>query len=159
MLTPSFGRLSDFMREMQQEMDQMMRLLPVGPSLSSDLLSPAGPVGDLARLSMNVDIREDDKNYYISADVPGLRKDDIKIRVDGNHLLTITGQRKEERDEKDDQGNVQRVERVVGTYVRQFQLPDNIDPDHIQAKVDHGVLKLTIPKNEEAAKPREIPVE
>ncbi|KAK9806755.1 hypothetical protein WJX72_001595 [[Myrmecia] bisecta] len=134
------------MREMQQEMDQMLSLLPGGPAFSPSLVSPAALLDDVSRLAMNVDIREDDKNYYITADMPGLRKEDIKIRIDGNNVLTITGERREERDERDDQGNVQRVTRVVGSYMRQFQLPDDIDPDSIQARVENGVLRLVVPK-------------
>jgi HSP20 family protein len=94
-----------------------------------------------------VDITEDDKNIYLKADLPGMNQKDIKVSVD-NDVLTISGERKSERQEKKE-GKFYRLERVYGQFCRSFTLPDNVDPTKITAEYKDGVLTLTIPKTEE----------
>ncbi len=102
-----------------------------------------------------VDIHETDENYVVSADLPGLNKDDIQINVEDN-TLTIKGEKKFE--EKVPRDKYIRVERHYGTFVRSFSLPQNVDSTQIKATFKDGILELTLPKREEA-KPKRIAVE
>ncbi len=101
-----------------------------------------------------VDVQEDDKAYFFSLDLPGLKKDEVKIGVE-NGILTVSGER---RIEKNDQSkNWQRSERVWGQFHRKFQLPEGIELEKIEAQMSDGVLELTIPKAE-TQKPKLIEI-
>jgi HSP20 family protein len=117
-----------------------------------------GPMGhgdtSVVRWSPRVDIAEENGNYEISADLPGLNKNDIKIEVH-NNVLTLRGEKKVEKEEKEKTYRL--AERHYGEFVRTFSLPDNVDKDAIEAVFTDGVLKLTIPKTEQP-KPKQIEV-
>ena len=102
-----------------------------------------------------VDIYETNDSFVVSADLPGLNKDEIQIDLKDN-TLTLKGEKKFE--EKVSKDNYIRVERAYGSFVRSFTLPQNVDPEKIKAKYKEGVLEVTIPKKEEA-KPKQIKVE
>lgn len=102
-----------------------------------------------------VDIYETNDSFVVSADLPGLNKDEIQIDLKDN-TLTLKGEKKFE--EKVSEDNYIRVERAYGSFVRSFTLPQNVDPEKIKAKYKEGVLEITIPKKEEA-KPKQIKVE
>ncbi|MGD8428911.1 MAG: Hsp20/alpha crystallin family protein [Ectothiorhodospiraceae bacterium] len=102
-----------------------------------------------------VDIREDKENFIIAADLPGVAPEDIDIHME-NGLLTIKGTRKAQTTEAG-QG-YKRVERASGSFYRRFSLPDTADAQRISARSEHGVLHVTIPK-QERAQPRRIQVE
>jgi HSP20 family protein len=102
-----------------------------------------------------VDISETDEAYIIKAEIPGVNKDDVKVTAE-NGVLTISGERKQEKEEKNKK--VHRVERLYGTFFRTFVLPDNVDESKINAEFKDGVLTLTIPKTEKA-KPKSIEVQ
>jgi HSP20 family protein len=101
-----------------------------------------------------VDISEDDKEYLIKAELPGLKKDDVHISVEKG-VLTITGERKFEKEEKDRKHH--RVERAYGSFVRTFIVPDDAEADRVAAQFKDGVLTIHIPKSEQA-KPKQIEV-
>lgn len=101
-----------------------------------------------------VDIRDEDKQYVIEADLPGVKAEDISVTVD-NGVLTIKGERQSEKTEKRD--NYKRVERFSGSFLRRFTLPEAIDPDNIKATTKDGVLELSVPKKEKS-KPNKIEV-
>ena len=101
-----------------------------------------------------VDIHEDNEKITLKADLPGLKKDQINIKVE-NNVLTINGERKEEKEEKKD-GYI-RTERVYGSFVRSFTLPQTVDSEKIEANYKDGVLILHVPKKPEA-KPKQIEV-
>jgi len=101
-----------------------------------------------------VDIAEHNGTYELAADLPGLKKDDIKIEIHDN-VLTIKGEKKVEEEKKEK--NYRLAERYHGEFMRTFTLPDNVNKDGIEAEFKDGVLKLTIPKTEQP-KPREIEV-
>jgi HSP20 family protein len=94
-----------------------------------------------------VDIKETDKEYVITAALPGVKKDDVKITVD-NGMLTVSGERKEEKEEKS-KGYLRR-EMMSGQFMRSFSLPAGTHPEDIKAKHSDGVLTLTLPKPVEA---------
>ena len=101
-----------------------------------------------------VDITEDDKEYLIKAELPEVKKDAVKVTVE-NGVLTITGERKFEKEEKG--RKYHRVERAYGNFVRSFTLPDDADANKVNAEFKDGVLKVHVAKSE-AAKPKQIEV-
>lgn len=105
----------------------------------------AGPGGTpaITHLVPSIDISETDNQIRISAELPGLERNDIDISVDGN-TLTIRGEKKVEQ--RQDGENMQVSERSYGVFLRMLELPPGIDPSQIQATMSNGVLTLTIPK-------------
>jgi HSP20 family protein len=101
-----------------------------------------------------VDVTEDDHKVTIKADLPEVDQKDLKIEVADGHL-TLRGERKLEREEK--KGIYRRLERRYGGFARSFTLPETVDADKIVADYDKGVLRIEIPKREEA-RPKQIPV-
>lgn len=93
--------------------------------------------------AIRVDVEETDQAYAISAEIPGVRKEDIKVEIDGNHVA-ISAERKRESEEK--QGNSLRSERYWGRQYRSFALQSPVDDSKAEAKYENGVLKLTLPK-------------
>ena len=104
--------------------------------------------------SPSSDIYEDKENYVLTLDLPGIKKDNVKISyVDGQ--LNISGERKNEKESKD--GTYHRVERSYGKYFRSFSLPKEIKDDKIDAEFKDGQLTITVPKADEV-KPKEIDI-
>ncbi len=99
-----------------------------------------------------VDIAENDKAYTVQADLPGVKKDDIQIAIDGDQV-SISAETKAEKEVKDGE-RVLRTERYVGKFYRAFALGSAIDEDAAQAKYADGVLQLTLPKKAAAAAKR-----
>ena len=118
-----------------------------------DFLSPFGEEGT-RRWMPAVDIRETPDALQLFVELPGVKKEDVTITAE-NNVLTISGERKFEKDVKDE--SFHRVERSYGTFSRSFTLPGNVKYDQVEAKFDNGVLALTLPKREEA-KPRKIEI-
>lgn len=108
----------------------------------------------VAEWSPLVDIVEDDKEYLITAELPGVKKEDVKVTVE-NGVLTISGERKFEKEEKGKKYH--RVERAYGNFVRSFTLPDDADANKVNAEFKDGVLKVRVTKSE-SAKPKQIEV-
>jgi len=94
-------------------------------------------------LQIKVDVKEDEKAYTIRADIPGVKKEDIKVTVEGNQV-DIRAEVKKESEKKD--GKVLRSERYEGMVARSFQLPYEVDMAGAQAKYQDGVLDLVLPK-------------
>lgn len=93
------------------------------------------------------EIVDEEKQYFVSLDVPGLKEEDISIEVKDNHLY-VTGERKYES--KTERNNVLRTEKRYGKFSRAFTLPQDVNSDAIEAKFSNGVLDITIPKTEKA---------
>ena len=102
-----------------------------------------------------MDIREDDAGFVISADLPGVEPADIEVTMEGG-TLTIKGDRKVETRDEGDEG-YRRIERVHGSFLRRFSLPDSTDPEKISARGKDGVLEVTVPKRAALA-PKRIPI-
>ncbi len=106
--------------------------------------------------SFKVDISEDDKAIYVSADMPGIVKEDVKVSMEDD-VLCISAERKQEEEEK--KKGYHRIERTWGSMSRSFTVGDNVDAENIDAAYDNGVLKITLPKREpEPKKGKEIEV-
>jgi len=101
-----------------------------------------------------VDIEEGEHEYHIAAELPGLRKENVKITLQEG-VLTLQGERKQEYEEKGKRFH--RVERSYGSFIRNFALPDVIDEGKVSADFKDGVLHIRLPKSEKA-KPRAIEV-
>lgn len=101
------------------------------------------------------DIKEDEKNIYITAEIPGIDKENIKVTINEDNVLQIRGEKKHE--EKKESESYIRMERVFGEFSRSFILPDNVKEDSIKAKFENGVLNITLEKVE-PSKPKEIEV-
>jgi HSP20 family protein len=105
-------------------------------------------------LSPATDISEDKDNLVFSVEIPGMNKEDFKVTVQDN-ILTIRGEKRQESEVKD--SSYRRVERSYGSFSRSFNLPASVQSDKIKAAYEDGVLKLVLPKAEEA-KPKEIQI-
>ena len=103
-----------------------------------------------------VDIVEDENQVRIAAELPGVRPDEVKITLE-NNVLTIRGEKQAERDEKNG-ARSHRFERTYGAFERRFTLPSTVDAERIEARSEHGMLYLTLPKAERA-RPRQITVQ
>jgi HSP20 family protein len=103
-------------------------------------------------LSPNLDIKESDKDYVVSVEVPGISKDDVDIRVEGNTLI-ITGEKKQEK--KEDKENYHCVERHYGSFERMLTLPQDANADNINASFKDGVLRIDI-KRQAKSVPAEV---
>lgn len=99
-------------------------------------------------------ISETDKEYLIKAELPEVKKEDVKVEL-ADGVITISGERKHEKEHKDE--NEIRVESFYGSFSRSFSLPDNVDANGIRAESKDGVLRVHIPKTE-AAKPKSITI-
>jgi HSP20 family protein len=106
-------------------------------------------VMSVAKWSPLVDITEDDKEYVLKTEIPEMKKEDIKINVKDD-VLTISGERKYEKEEKDKKFH--RVERACGSFVRSFILPEDADGSKITAEYKDGMLNIHLPKSEQAKK-------
>jgi HSP20 family protein len=102
-----------------------------------------------------VDIHEEKDRFVVLADVPGVEPKDIDITAE-NGVLTVRGERRSEKRETD--AGYERIERVAGTFVRRFTLPEGANTESIKAKQTNGVLEVTIPKTP-ALQPRRISIE
>ena len=136
-------------RELEDMFDRYTRARAAGqpPTGSQEVLE----TGDW---SPRVDIVETDKAFVIKAEIPEVKKEDVKVTIDAG-VLTIRGERKQEKEEKG--RKFHRVERYYGSFTRSFTLPDNVDETKISALFKDGVLNLQIQKTEEA-KPKSIEI-
>lgn len=123
--------------------------------LMTDLFRSGWNDSDNNDNAYGVDIREDADHWYVEADMPGFRKQDIDISLE-NGTLSITAERREsERKEQPvgtdrNGGNYLLRERRYERFQRSFTLPSNIDPENIQAKLDQGCLTITLKKSEKS---------
>jgi HSP20 family protein len=101
-----------------------------------------------------VDIAEHDDEYLVKVELPGVNKDEVKLTLE-NNILTIRGEKKQEKETKKE--NYHRVERSYGSFQRSFTLPAAVKSDKIDASYKDGILKVSLPKAEEA-KPKQIEV-
>src|SRR3989440_12625030 len=134
----------DPVESMQREFDSMF----------GRYLNGRGTAADGGRLApYGVDVREDADHIYVEAELPGFRKDDVDITLE-NQTLTITAERKENEQKK---GEWLLNERRYTRFLRSFTLPPTVDEQTVNAKLNDGVLTITLNKREES-KPRKISV-
>ena len=110
---------------------------------------------DEAMLAPPVDVTEKAENFVVTAELPGLKKDEINLAIQ-NNVLTISGSRKRETESKNDR--YLRVERSFGSFCRTINLPTSVDGSKIGADFEDGILTIELPKVEEA-RPKEIAIQ
>lgn len=108
----------------------------------------------LAEWTPLVDITEDEKEYVIKAELPEVKREEVKVTVE-NGMLVISGERKLEKEEKG--RKYHRIERSYGSFVRSFGLPDDADPEKVNAHFKDGVLRVHVAKSA-TARPKQIEV-
>ena len=101
-----------------------------------------------------VDIYEDEQKIALNLEVPGMKESDLDIQLE-NNLLTVKGERKFEKEEKEE--NFHRIERRYGSFFRAFTLPSTVNTESVQASYNAGVLKLELAKKPEA-QPKQIKI-
>ena len=119
-------------------------------TMLEEFLSPAAEaVREGGAFSPRIDVTENERSYQIEADLPGVTKNDLKVSVDGPRV-TIEAEVRRETEHKEGE-SVIHTERVVRRYARSFELPHEVDDAQAAAKLEHGVLRLTLPKKQAAA--------
>jgi HSP20 family protein len=126
-------------------------------SIFSDFARPEAEQESLAMGNFipPVDVYEDEHQLVLKLEVPGIKQEDLDVRME-NQMLTVKGERKFESDQKEE--NFHRIERRYGSFTRSFTLPQTVDTATPKASYEHGVLTISLPKKE-AAKPKQVKVE
>ncbi|WP_409479505.1 Hsp20/alpha crystallin family protein [Pseudobdellovibrio sp. HCB154] len=137
-LTPFFNSRSLTPTDLWREMDRMF----------DHFATPGLPVYDEREFAPASELTEEENHYMLSMDLPGMKKEDIKIEV-ADGTLVISGERKHEK--RTDANQVHRFEKSYGTFKRSFVLPNTISADKVEARYEDGVLELYLPKTEVAS--------
>ena len=103
--------------------------------------------GRRAKNLMKTDVREHDDSYEVDIDLPGFKKDEVNIELTDGYLV-VEAQKGLEKENKDKKGKLIRQERYSGSMTRSFYVGDAVKQEDIKARMEHGVLKLTVPKAE-----------
>lgn len=104
----------------------------------------------------HMDLEENESAYLMTIDLPGVKKEDVQVNLNGN-ILTVSGERKRMETVTDKNGT-RKEERAYGKFQRSFTLPETVNAEKIEANLENGVLSLALPKAE-AAKPRTIQIQ
>jgi HSP20 family protein len=142
----------DPFRELEEMSDRLNRMI-TRPG-AGQTAAQGKEVMTVADWAPTVDISETEAEYAIKAELPEVKKEDVKVTVEDG-VLTLQGERKQEKEEKGKKYH--RIERSYGRFVRSFTLPDSVDESKVRAEYTDGVLHLHLPKSEKA-KPKQIDV-
>lgn len=148
-LVPYYRRPASLFEQLHREMDQLF-------ANQGATTEDAQQLNGMASWAPAVDISEDEHQYSVRADIPGVDPKEINVTFE-NGVLTISGKR-ESTVKSDEKDKYRRVERVYGFFKRSFALPDSVDPERIQASGKNGVLEIALPKSERV-KPKKITVQ
>jgi HSP20 family protein len=112
-----------------------------------DRYFPAAPLADTTRWTPSVDIHESEEAFTVLADVPGVKPEDMEISLHKG-VLTIRGERHVDKEENE--SNYSHRERIRGSFMRQFNLPESADEATVTAKSVNGVLEISIPRSKKS---------
>ncbi|CAJ1970964.1 unnamed protein product [Sphenostylis stenocarpa] len=145
-LIPSFfgGERSNVFDPFSLDMWDPFEGFPFSTSLAN-VTSSSGE--DSAIANTRVDWKETPQSHVFNVDLPGLKKEEVRVEVEDGKVLQISGERSREKEEKNDRWH--RVERSTGKFLRRFRLPENAKLDEVKAGMENGVLTVTVPKVEE----------
>jgi len=141
----------DPFKEMEDLQSRFSRLFGLTPARTEN---GGQELMTITEWAPSVDIIEDEKEWLVKADLPEVKKEEVKVTVE-NGVLTITGERKFEKEEKDKKYH--RIERSYGNFLRRFTLPEGADSAKVNAEFKDGVLKVHLPKSDKA-KPKAVEV-
>ena len=127
-----------FSLDLWDPFDNMFR--SIVPSASS------GDSETAAFANARIDWKETPEAHVFKADLPGVKKEEVKVEVEDGNVLVISGQRSREKEDKNDKWH--RVERSSGQFTRRFRLPENAKTEEVKAGLENGVLTVTVPKAE-----------
>ncbi|OAY57793.1 18.5 kDa class I heat shock protein [Manihot esculenta] len=111
-----------------------------------DFPFPLSSSENSAFVNTRIDWKETPEAHIFKADLPGLKKEQVKVEIEDDRVLQISGERSVEKEDKNDTWH--RVERSSGKFLRRFRLPDNVKMEQVKASMDNGVLTVTVPKEE-----------
>ncbi|MDD4931860.1 MAG: Hsp20/alpha crystallin family protein [Methylacidiphilaceae bacterium] len=137
-----------------RELEEMRKRMATLWERPLELLETPSERLELAEWRPLADITEDDKEYLVKLELPGMKREEVKVSMESG-VLTISGERKLEKEEKGKKYH--RVERAYGSFSRSFVIPDDVVADKIDAQFKEGVLQVHLPKGEHA-KPKTIEV-
>ncbi|TMW81315.1 hypothetical protein EJD97_010423 [Solanum chilense] len=148
-LIPSFfgGRRSNIFDPFSLDLWDPFEGFPISTKVANTP-SSAREVSAFANAKM--DWKETPEAHVFKVDVPGIKKEEVKVEVEEGRILQISGERNREKEEKNDQWH--RMERSSGKFLRRFRLPENAKIGEIKAAMENGVLTVTVPKEEEKKK-------
>ncbi|GLT50864.1 hypothetical protein SLA2020_243210 [Shorea laevis] len=145
-LIPSIfgGRRSNIFDSSSLDMWDALEGFPFSSALAN---TPSSASEVSTFVSARIDWKETSEAHIFRADLPGLKKEEVKVEVEEGRVLQISGERSKEQEEKNDKWH--RVERSSGKFLRRFRLPENAKMDEVKASMENGVLTVTVPKEEE----------
>lgn len=128
------------LEDVSKQLNRIFNRFPARTEGSRELLA-------MADWAPNVDITETDTAYLIKGEIPGVNKEDVKVKIEDG-MLMMSGERRQEKEEKGKKFH--RIERSYGSFMRSFRLPDNVDESAIKAEFKDGMLNVTLPKSAQA---------
>ncbi|XP_015087302.1 17.8 kDa class I heat shock protein-like [Solanum pennellii] len=148
-LIPSFfgGRRSNIFDPFSLDLWDPFEGFPISTTIAN---TPSSVREISAVANAKIDWKETPQAHVFKVDVPGIKKEEVKVEVEEGRILQISGERNREKEEKNDQWH--RMERSSGKFIRRFRLPENAKTGEIKAAMENGVLTVTVPKEEEKKK-------
>ncbi|KAK7268647.1 hypothetical protein RIF29_21351 [Crotalaria pallida] len=142
-LIPSFfgGQRSSVFDPFSLDLWDPFKDFPLSSSLSASF-----PRESSAFVNTRVDWKETPEAHVLKADIPGLKKEEVKVEIEDDRMLQISGERNVEKEDKNDKWH--RVERSSGKFLRRFRMPENTKMDQVKASMENGVLTVILPKEE-----------
>ncbi|PHT28803.1 18.5 kDa class I heat shock protein [Capsicum baccatum] len=145
-LIPSFfdGRRSNVFDPFSLDLWDPFEGFPISSTIAN---TPSSARETSAFANARIDWKETPQAHIFKVDVPGIKKEEVKVEVEEGRILQISGERSREQEEKNDQWH--RMERSSGKFLRRFRLPENTKMGEIKAAMEDGVLTVTVPKEEQ----------
>jgi HSP20 family protein len=146
-----FANPFGMMRRMHDEMDRLF-----SESFGSGGSQTGDRPGTAARWAPAIEVSQHGDNMVVSAELPGLRPEDVHLEVTDDALI-VSGERR--RHQESDEGGIHRTERHYGHFYRAIPLPESVDPEQVHAQFTNGVLEITVPVPQAQSRRRQIPIE